>query len=144
MHHETSPYEQFIIYALALALALAIAFFPMTARSGAYSTPAPAPKAPRWSNEHHHRQSVVVGPGCVSAPYGAGPDYIPGRDAWGNPVLPADPTTGYYPSLPMGIGIDVQLGTKHMGGKTIELYGHPLMFAPNGHTWPRDCFSPQK
>ena len=144
MHHESSPYEQFIIYALALALALAIAFFPISARSGAYSTTAPAPTAPRWSNEHHLRYSVVITPGCVSAPYGSGPDYIPGRDAWGNPVLPADPTTGYYPSLPMGVGVEVDLGTKHLGGHQDDRYGQPLMLDPNSHAWPRDCLTPQK
>lgn len=144
MDHETSPYEQFIIYTLALAVALAVAFFPMTARSGAYTTPGAAPKAPRWSNEHHLRESVVVTPDCIAAPYGAGPDYIPGRDAWGNPVLPADPMTGFRPSLPMGVGIEVDLGTKHIGGHKVELYGQPLMFDPNGPSWQRDCLPTQK
>jgi len=145
MDHDTAPYEQFIIYTLALAVAVAVAFFPLAARSGAYTAGSPPPEAPRWSNENHHRNSVVVTPGgCISAPYGTGPDYIPGRDAWGNPVLPADPMTGFRPSLPMGVGVEVELGTKHIGGHKVELYGQPLMFDPNGPSWQRDCLPPQK
>lgn len=151
MKHETSAYEQFVVYALALAVALALTFFPVTARSGSYTTHEVAPAGPRWSNDHHHEYGLIVRPGCVALPPGAGAEYIPGRDAWGRPVIPAEPLQGFRPSFPMGVDLDVNLGTKHVGGKDIELHGGHLAFDPatndltlNGHHWTRDCIPSPK
>lgn len=155
MKHEAYTFEQLVIYGLALALAIAIAFTPSSARSGAFEThpegQAQGYVGPRWSNDHHHERDLIVRPDCVTLPPGASAEYVPGRDAWGRPVVPAEPPKGFRDSFPMGVGLDVKLGTKHVGGKDIELHGGNLNFDPstnelslNGYTWQRDCLPPPK
>lgn len=124
---------------------------PIPANAGGYSTDAVIPKAPRWSNDYHHEHGLIVRPDCVALPPGAGADYIPGRDPWGRPVIPAEPMQAFRPSFPMGVDLDVNLGTKHIGGKDIELHGGYLAFDPatndltlNGHRWTRDCIPSPK
>lgn len=151
MKHETSAYEQFLIYSLALALAFFMAFLPRVAYGGAYTTDERPVHSPRWSNDQHHEYGLIVRPDCVALPPGAGAEYIPGRDPWGRPVIPAEPLQGFRPSFPMGVDLDINLGTKHVGGKTIELHGGQLTFDPatndlalNGHHWTRDCLQSPK
>jgi hypothetical protein len=140
-----------VIYALALALAIAIAFAPGAARSGVYSTDKTEPAGPRWTNDRHHEQGLIVRPDCVALPPGASADYVPGRDAWGRPVVPAEPPKGFNDSLPIGVDLDIDLGTKHVAGKDIDLHGGYLHFEPstgdlslNGRTWRRDCLPSSK
>jgi len=151
MKQETSAHEQFAIYSLAIALAFAVAFSPVTARGDGYVTGDEISKRPRWSNSEHHEYGLIVRPDCVALPPGAGATFVPGRDAWGRPVIPAEPLQGFRPSFPMGVELDVNLGTKHVGGKTIELHGGQLSYDPtvndlslNGHQWTRDCLPSSK
>lgn len=150
MKHEAYTFEQLVIYGLAIALAIAVAFTPGIARSGAYEThPRAKAAGPRWSNDLHHEQGLIVGRDCVALPPGADAEYVPGRDAWGRPVIPAEPPKGFREPFPMEVGLDVLLGTKHVGGKTIEMHGEYLGYNPatneltlNGRTWQRDCHPP--
>lgn len=151
MERETHTCEQLIIYGLALALAIAVAFTPGNARSGAYESHPQDDKAPRWSNDRHHEQGLIVRPDCVALPPGAGAEYVPGRDAWGRPVVPAESPKGFNDPFPVGVGLDIDLGTKHVGGKDIEMHGGYLQFDPstnalslNGRTWQRDCLPSPK
>jgi hypothetical protein len=151
MERETHTCEQLIIYGLALALAIAVAFTPGNARSGAYESHPQADKPPRWSNDRHHEQGLIVRTDCVALPPGASAEYVPGRDAWGRPVVPAEPPKGFNDSFPVGVDLDINLGTKHVGGKDIEMHGGYLQFDPstnelslNGRTWQRDCLPSQK
>lgn len=151
MKHETSAYEQFAVYILAIVIAIAIAILPRTAHSGGYTTDERPSTGPRWSNDQHHEYGLIVRPDCVALPPGAGATYVPGRDPWGRPVIPAEPMQAFRPSFPIGVDLDINLGTKHVGGKDIELHGGQLTFDPatnefalNGHRWTRDCFPSPK
>lgn len=139
------------MYGLAVALAIAVAFAPGPARSGAYTTNPIKRAGPRWSNHHHHEQGLIVRPDCVALPPGADAEYVPGRDPWGNPVVPAETPKSFNNSFPVEVYLDVNLGTKHIAGKEIELHGVGLTFDPatnelslNGRKWQRDCLPLQK
>ncbi len=132
-----------LIYAAAVSVALAIALSPQRALSGSYEAGGAAPKGPRWSNDHHLSDAVVTaGPDCVALAPGEAADYIPGRDAWGNPVPPADNHTGYVNTLP--IEVDVHLGGKKIGKKFVDLSTGPMIYEPaprtlGGYPLTRDC-----
>lgn len=142
MGRDEHGFSDILIYGVGLSIAIAIALAPQLAFSGNYEAGVPAPKAPRWSNDHHIRNSVIAGPDCVALPPGWAADYVPGRDAWGNPVAPADNHTGYVNTLP--IEVDVHLGTKKFGKKRVDLYTGPMIYDPaqgTANTYPleRDC-----
>ena len=133
------------------ALAFTLALLSGPAIGGTYTTDAATTKPPRWSNDRHHEHGVIVQPDCIALAPGIGADYVPGRDAWGRQIIPAQPLQGFRPSFPMGVEIDVNLGTKHNSGKDIELHGGYMAFDPtsgalalNGHPWMRDCFPSPK
>jgi hypothetical protein len=134
-------------YGLAIALAIAIAFMPVAARSGGYSTDPRQHSAPRWSNDRHHEEGLIVGRDCVALPPGASAQYIPGRDAWGRTVIPAEQPKGFVNSFPVEVEIDVPVGNKIIGGRRIDMTAGRFSFDPatnelslNGRTWrQRDC-----
>ena len=151
MRHGLSAYEEFLIYGLALALASIVAFTPSAARSGGYTNDPIGHAAPRWSNDQHHEYGLIVRPDCVALPPGADAEYIPGRDSWGRPVLPAEPPKSFSDTFPVEVDIDVNLGTKHIAGNEIELHAGRFAFDPatkelslNGRRWQQDCLPPSK
>ncbi len=151
MRHGTYTYEEFLIYGLAAALAITMLFVPSVARSGAYVSDPLNYFGPRWSNEEHHERGLIVRPGCVALPPGADAQYIPGRDSWGRPVIPAETPKGFSNNFPVDVEIDVKLGSKQIAGQQIDLYGGRFAFDPatnelslNGRVWQRDCFSSPK
>lgn len=126
---------------LAIA-AIALLLAPGDAMSGAYEAGAPASAGARWSNERHFRNGIVSAPGCVALPPGQGADYVPGRNARGGPVPPADSHTGYYTAPP--VGLEIELGRKRIGGRRLQLDTGPMLYDPsrgtlNGHSLLRDC-----
>lgn len=136
MGYGEQKYSDLLIYALGMALAAAVALAPQTASSGFEAGGTPD-AGPRWSNDHHTADSVVVSPsGCVFPSPSQQAEYVPGRDAWGNPVAPADNYTGHPNALPLEL--DVHLGRKHLGGHLVDLHTHPSAFPP-ANTLPRDC-----
>jgi hypothetical protein len=151
MNHGTYTFEQFLMYGLALALAIAVAFTPSRASSGTFTTDPVKRAGPRWSNDQHHEYGLIVRPDCVALPPGADAQYVPGRDPWGRPVIPAEPPKGFNESFPVEIDLDVNLGTKHIAGKEIELHAGRFAFDPatneltlNGRRWQRDCLPSPK
>jgi len=151
MRHGLSAYEELLIYGLALALASIVAFTPNAARSGGYTNDPIDHFAPRWSNSQHHEYGLIVRPDCVALPPGAGAEYIPGRDAWGRTIIPAEPPNGFSNTFPVEVELDVNLGTKQIAGKDIELHAGRFTFDPatnqlalNGRKWQRDCLPPSK
>ena len=132
-----------LIYAVAFSLALAIALAPQRASSGPYEAGGNPPPGPRWSNDHHIIDSVTVGPdGCVAPAPGQRAEYVPGRDAWGRPVAPADDHTGFEKSIP--VEIDVHLKRKRIGRKRVDVSTGPMIYDPglntlNGYPLKRDC-----
>ena len=152
MRRGTYTYEEMIVYGLAVALAIAISFMPVTARSGGYTTDPMDHSGPRWSNDRHHEDGLIVSRDCVALPPGASAQYIPGRDAWGRTVIPAEQPKGFDNSFPVEVELDVLIGQKNIGGKKIDLTAGQFYFNPatnelslNGRTWQqRDCNSSPK
>ncbi len=139
------------MYGLAMALAFAVVFAPGQASSGAYSTDRVERAGPRWSNDLHHERGLIVRPDCVALPPGADAEYVPGRDSWGRPVIPAEPHKRFKESFPVRVDLDVNLGTKHIAGKEIEMHAGSFSFDPatkeislNGRKWQRDCLPSSK
>lgn len=131
------------MYGLAVALAIIIAFLPDTARSGGYTTNPSDQIVPRWSNDRHHEDGLIVGRDCVALPPGASAEYIPGRDAWGRTIIPAEQPKGFDNTFPVEVELDILLKQKSIGGKNIDLTanGVPLI----DRTWQqRDCQSSPK
>lgn len=135
----------------ALVFTSIVALIPDPARSGAAASDPRDRHASRWSNDLHHESGLIIRPGCVALPPGAGAAYIPGRDSWGRPVIPAEPPRRFSSMYPAGIGVGVKLGTKQIAGRDIELYGGYFAFDPatnqfsfNGRDWRRDCLPPPK
>lgn len=140
-----------IIQGLSVALVIAAGFAPDVARGGAYVSDPIDYFAPRWSNDRHHERGLIVRPGCVSLPPGAGAEYVPGRDPWGRPVIPAETPRSFNNNLPLDVEIDVNLGTKRIAGQDIELHAGRFAFDPetkqlslNGYNWQRDCLPSPK
>ena len=147
MRHRTCSYEEFLIYGLAVALAITMVLAPDAARSGAYVSDPLDYFGPRWSNNEHIERGLIAGAGCVALPPGASAEYIPGRDARGRPVLPADTPKSFNNNFPVGVDVDVKVGTKQIAGQQIDLYAGRFAFDPatnelslNGRVWQRDCF----
>lgn len=127
-----------LIYGIAISIALAMALAPQKASSGSYNAGAPASTGPRWSNDHHIANTVTAGPDCVELAPGQSSNYIPGRDAWGRPVAPADGHTGYAVVLP-----PVEVKKDHIG-KSVTTFTGPMIYDPvqntlNGYPPLRDC-----
>jgi hypothetical protein len=102
----------------------------------------PASADPRWSNDHHIADTVITTPDFVELAPGQGAEYVPGRDAWGRPVAPADNHTGRASGPP--VEVEVDLGTKHIGGHDVELSSGPMIYDPanntlGGYPLGRDC-----
>lgn len=128
---------------MAAALATAIALIPVAANSGKYTTDPKGHPVPRWSNDRHHEDGLIVGHDCVALPPHAGADYIPGRDAWGRTIIPAEQPKNFDNSLPMDVELDILLKQKNIGGKNIDLTADAVPF--NNRSWqPRDCHPSQK
>ncbi|GAB4231136.1 MAG: hypothetical protein Kow0032_13280 [Methyloligellaceae bacterium] len=131
------------LLAAALAVSLLIAL-PQQARSGGYSAGAPAqPGPPRWSNRHHLEtpQAPADLPECGGPVPSA--HYVPGVDAWGRPVAPAEGyRSGPKPSLP--VELDVHLKRKRVGRKSVDVTSGPVTYDAanntiNGYPITRDC-----
>jgi hypothetical protein len=151
MIHGAYTFEQLLIYGLAVVLALAVAVTPGPANSGAYTSDHMKRTGPRWSNDLHHEQGLIVRPDCVALPPGADAEYVAGRDAWGRPVIPAEPLKAFRENFPVEVELDVNLGAKHIAGKEIELHAGRFTFDPatneillNGRKWQRDCLPSSK
>ena len=129
----------------AAVLALTLWATAREARSDGFDGGRSVPAGPRWSNDHHHLQGTIVGPGCVlpSPDYQAG--YVAGRDAWEHPVIPAE-TPQHGQALPLAVELDVLLAQKQIAGRDLNLSATaPLDIAPRaGGAWsgpgPQDCF----
>lgn len=135
----------------ALVSASIVAFTVNVAHGGSYVNDPVNYYGPRWSNDQHHEYGLIVRPDCVALPPGAGAEFIPGRDPWGRPVIPAEPPKGFNNAFPPGVGIDVRLGARTIAGKDIELHAGYFAFDPatnefsfNGRNWRRDCLPPPK
>lgn len=145
MRHEANTVDQMLIYWLAIALALAILIAPQPAVGGAYVSGGNGYHAPRWSNDFQLQQGVIAQPDCVTMAPGASAEYIPGRDAYGRPVPPADSPRYFGNALPY-VDLDIKLGKKHVGGKTVKLYADGYAYDPatnqfmlDGQPLHRDC-----
>ena len=133
-----------LVLGLALAIAIGVALLPRAALGATFDTSRPAPVGPRWSNDHHLEDGLIVTPDCVVLPPDMAAPYMPGRDAWGRPVPPADTTTGPGYSVVPPVELEVDLGTKKLGGQDIDLHLPPVTYDPgnnslNGHPLSRDC-----
>lgn len=144
MGHGEHSISDLLVYAVAFSIAAAIAFAPQKASSGSYDINAPIAPGARWSNDRHLADGLIVGPDCVTLPGRASAEYVPGRDAWGRPVPPADSHTGVnnFRSIPMEL--DVHLGRKKLAGKSVELSSGPTGYDPGqntvgGYPIQRDC-----
>lgn len=132
-----------LIYGIAFSIAAAIALTPQKASSGSYDTAAPVPAGPRWSNDHQIADSVIAGPDCVELAPGQSANYVPGRDAWGRPVAPADGHTGYATVLP-SVEVEIQKKKKKHGSRAVTVHTGPMYYDPlhntlSGYPVPRDC-----
>lgn len=132
-----------LIYGIAFSIVAAIALAPQKAASGSYDTSAPVPAGPRWSNDHQIADSVIAGPDCVELTPGQSANYVPGRDAWGRPVAPADGHTGYVTVLP-SVEIDIHKKKNKHGHKTVTAHTGPMYYDPlhntvTGYPVSRDC-----
>lgn len=143
MRQRAYTYKDMNVCGMAVALAIAIAFMPTAARSGGYTSDPRDHPGPRWSNDRHHEDGLIVGRDCVALPPGASAEYIPGRDAWGRTVIPAEQPKGLVNSFPVEVELDILLKQKNIGGKNIDLTanGMPLI---DRTLQQRDCHPSQK
>ena len=159
MNHRLESIEYAMIYLIALAIAVAIITVPKPALSGAPDPYLPphaggyvgggelTPRRPRWSNQHHY-DAARAGrlTDCL-----AGPDYQPGIDAWGDPVIPADLPRRYREGPPYGVRGEVHVGQKNIAGKRVDLYADDIYYdfanrelSSGGRPWVKDCVPPTK
>ncbi len=118
--------EDMIMYGLAIALATAIAFMPVAVMSGGYTSNPMDHFGPRWSNDRQLEDGLIVGRDCVALPPGVSAEYIPGRDAWGRTIIPAEQPKGLNNSYPLEVGLEILLKQKNIGGKNIDLTASAL------------------
>lgn len=142
MGRDEHNYSDLLIYALGFSLALAIALSPSKALSGQWDTAAEPPPGPRWSNDHHIADSVIVTPDCVLPAPGQAAEYVPGYDAWGRPVAPADSHTGLVSPPP--VEVEVHLKSKRIGRRTVDVTTGEVVYDPatntlGGYPLARDC-----
>lgn len=143
MEHTNATTIKNPVYSLAAVFVIALAFIPDTAMSGAYTTDRMENTRPRWSNDRHHEDGLIVGRDCVALPPGAGAQYVPGRDAWGRTILPAEPPRGFYNSFPVEVELDILLKHKNIGGKNIDVTANATPYIEQA--WQlRDCHPSQK
>lgn len=137
-----------LVTAVALSLAAAIVAAPKPARSDGLSEP-PRP-APRWSNDVHHQDGIRASDPCRALAPGYAPDYVPGHDAWGQPVIPAEVPSQppYY--VPDEIELNIGLKQKQIGGFPVDLSARKFFFDGAGAGYGReplarrDCVSSHK
>ena len=136
-------YYQLLAYAVGFWLALAMALNSGKAWSGSWQAGGTPQSGPRWSNDAHIADSVAIDPyGCGSASPNQSADYVPGVDAWGRPVAPADNHTGFVNSLP--VEVDIGLGSRRIGGHRAYISTPDMIFDAGSNTlggYPlgRDC-----
>ncbi len=111
---------------MAAALAIIVVFTPLTVQSGGYTTDSKNYSGPRWSNDRHHEDGLIVGRDCVALPPGVSAEYIPGRDAWGRTIIPAEQPQGLNTSFPLEVELEILLKQKNIGGKNIDLTASAL------------------
>ena len=171
MHEYLEHLEYVMIYLIGLAIALTLAAMPNPARSDPvnnYGAPAmqrgvndydepqpPRQRAPRWSNQHQIDAALATrGRDCASSP-----DYVPGVDAWGDPVVPADVPRTYPDWMPTQVGGDIRLNRMGRGGRrghaigrhNVDLYAGDVYYdlankelSVNGVPLVKDCIPPTK
>ncbi len=151
MRHEAHTFEQMIICWLAIAMAILFMIVPQTAQSGAYETGQRGYHAPRWSNAAQLQQGLIAGPDCVAMAPGASAEYIPGRNAYGQPVPPADSPMIFGNAFPVDLDLEVKLKTKKIGRKSIDVYPDGLGYDQasnqvtlNGQPLHQDCLTSSK
>lgn len=126
MRHRDCTLKDMIVSGMAAALAIIVVFTPLTVQSGGYTTGPKDYSGPRWSNDRHHEDSLIVGRDCVALPPGVSAEYIPGRDAWGRTIIPAEQPKGLNNSYPLEVGLEILLNQKNIGGKNIDLTASAL------------------
>lgn len=89
---------------------------------------------PRWSNSQHHERGLMIGPDCVALPPGVGAEYVPNRDPWGNPVLPAEQSYAFEEKFPAEVELDVYLDDRKLGGHPVESTVGDLEYDPASDT----------
>lgn len=136
-------YIELLLYGLGFWLALSMALGSGKAWSGSWEAGGQVRPVPRWSNDAHIADSIVSPPpDCVSVSPGHGAEYVPGVDAWGRPVAPADGHTGYANSLP--VEVDIDLGKRRVGGRRADISTGDMIYDPghntlDGYPLGRDC-----
>jgi len=126
MRHGDCTLKDMIVSGMAAALAIIVVFTPLTAQSGGYTTDPKDNSGPRWSNDRHHEDGLIVGRDCVALPPGVSAEYIPGRDAWGRTIIPAEQPKGLNNSYPLEVELEILLKQKNIGGKNIDLTASAL------------------
>jgi len=151
MRHEAHAFEQMIVYWFAVALAILFMIVPQAAQSGGYDTGQRGYHPPRWSNAAQLQQGLIVGPDCIAMAPGASAEYIPGRDAYGQPVPPADSPMMFGSALPADIDLEVKLKSRRIGRKSVDVYADGLGYDQasnqvtlNGQPLHQDCLAASK
>lgn len=135
---------ELLIYGVAFSLAIAAALLSRGALGASFDTSRPTPAGPRWSNDHHLADGLTVTPDCVTLQPDTVAPYVPGRDAWGHPVPPADTANGPHgPGVPP-VELEVHLGYKTLGGQRVDLTLPRVHYdaagnSVNGYRLDRDC-----
>jgi hypothetical protein len=138
-------YYELLAYGVGFCLALAMALNSGKAWSGSWEAGGAPQPGPRWTNDAHIADSVSVDSrGCVTASPNQKAGYVPGVDAWGHPVAPADNQTGFVNSLP--VELDIDLGDRKAGGHRAEVTTPDMIYDAGSNTldgYPlgRDCTS---
>ena len=137
-----------LVTAVALSLAAAILTAPTPARSDGLSEPPRA--APRWSNDAHHQDGIRANDPCRALAPGYTSDYVPGHDAWGQPVIPAEVPKERPDFVPDEIELNIGLKQKQIGGFPVDLSARKFFFDAAGAGYGagaaarRDCVSSHK
>ena len=143
MRHASYIYKVMNMCGLTVALAIVLVFIPGTIWGGGYTTDPSNHSGPRWSNDLHHEEGLIVGRDCVALPPGASAEYIPGRDAWGRTIIPAEQPRGLHNSFPVEVEIDILLKQKTIAGKNIDITAYAMPYIEQSFRL-RDCLSTQK
>jgi len=163
MNEYLQRFEYIMVYLIGLAIAVTLMTMPKAARSddlGYDDAPAidrqmrdqvkqqhPRQRPPRWSNQHHYEAARAARTrDCAFSP-----DYVPGVDAWGDPVIPADLPRRYKEGVPAGVDVDINLGHKWIGGHHAYLSAGDIYYdlanrelSVNGVPMVKDCIPATK
>lgn len=105
MQHSFQPPPFRLAHLFTLSLALAVAAVSGTAHGGGGT-----PGAPRWSNGDHLSRNSADSRDCPPDDPGFRAGYRAGRDAWGQPVEPADLPGSRQDRLPFPVEIEIGTG----------------------------------